>query len=110
MKIAFGVVIIAALLSGSAVAQEKPATLDSSKNSAPAALVPVVEQTPPPITQAQQDAFTIAALAKENAALKYQQASEAFDRVVASLQVPGYTLQQNPQTGKLERAKAPAPK
>lgn len=65
---------------------------------------------PPAISQAQQDQFTIAALAKENAILKAQQAAADFDRVVASLQRTGFLLQQNRETGKLEYVKAPEKK
>ena len=70
----------------------------------------------PELTQAQRDQFTIAVLAKENAekavrlaTIEYQKASEHFDKTVAALQVPGYTLQQNRETGKLERVKKAEP-
>ena len=71
----------------------------------------------PELTQAQRDQFTIAVLAKENAekalrlsTIDYQKAVEHFDKTVAALQVPGYTLQQNRETGKLEYVKKPEPK
>jgi hypothetical protein len=71
---------------------------------------------PPELSELQQTQITAAALTKENWALKLQQAgseytkaSEALDRLVASLQKPGYTLQQNRETGKLEYVKTPDP-
>jgi hypothetical protein len=58
----------------------------------------------------------IALLTKENtekalrlATIDYQRASEHFDKTVAGLQCDGYLLQQNRETGKLERIKKPEP-
>ena len=67
----------------------------------------------PELTQAQQDQFTIAVLVKDNAekalriaGIDYQKAGENFEKTVAALQLAGYTLQQNRETGKLEYKKA----